>query len=506
MKKKFAVICHSNHHIDKSFILKKNFLNDLEIYQFTNGVLKEVITDQEVALNSSFVAKFDIFIFYTLQTNKTNILLYELIREQEKIVIAFQESNQLEMHNGDVNNLILQADLIIAASNNEKRALIADFHYKERQVKSYGWLFNQKYHDKNTVSDSNSKYIMLILSAPESITASSYETLAFRKELVKEIARLHPKETLSIKPHPLENLCEVKSLIRIFLKEGLKVELLDGEQEFKDAIRSSKIIYTSNRTQSCIDLLGTGKLVIYKLGEDNFMSDHGMKYSQLVKNNTITFINLSSKNCIEAFELKYINRDPNNFEIIENLITQMPKESEDKYLFNLEIMLWKFLYGMLSKLTLLHYIEINELNKGGAILLNPREITEKDFKILSKNLSIKTAFFLIYVREIIKQNISVNNNIQKMLKQNITRWFAQNYLIDALNVYYYLKSQNLEKVVIDHDCLLLILSTIKILKRKSVAIKAFFFIQDMVSNIENVSLRTPCYKFTNFMWSISRKL
>ena len=67
--------------------------------------------------------------------------MYRLIREARKSIVAFQESHQLEMHGGDVNNLILQADIIFAASLAEKNGLVSNFHYNEDQVKTYGWLF-----------------------------------------------------------------------------------------------------------------------------------------------------------------------------------------------------------------------------------------------------------------------------------------------------------------------------------------------------------------------------
>ena len=128
IKKKIAIICHSNHHVKKSLVLKKEFSSEIEIYYFKkNKVLKKIKDNSLTPLSSKFISNFDIFIFYTLQTNKKNFTLYKLIREAKKSIIAFQESHQLEIHQGDVNNLILQADIIFAASLAEKNGLVSNF-------------------------------------------------------------------------------------------------------------------------------------------------------------------------------------------------------------------------------------------------------------------------------------------------------------------------------------------------------------------------------------------
>ena len=104
MKKKIAIICHSNHHVKKSLILKKEFSSKIETYLFRNKFLEKIEDSSMITLSREFIVSFDIFIFYTLQTNKQNIAFYKLIREARKSIVAFQESHQLEMHGGDINN------------------------------------------------------------------------------------------------------------------------------------------------------------------------------------------------------------------------------------------------------------------------------------------------------------------------------------------------------------------------------------------------------------------
>ena len=219
MNKKHAVICYSDHHIQKSLLLKKKFLSEIVIFYFQNSVLKKFGHDQPIIINDKLVSNFDSFIFYTLTVNKVNIKLCELVHQQKKQIIAFQESNQLEMHHGDVNNLILSANLIVAASKNERIELIKNYYYQEQQVKSFGWLFNEGLDFRKNLIVDISDDILLILSAPNYITASSYETLSFRKKLIEALISLHPDKRLLIKPHPLEDFAKASSLIQSFKKK-----------------------------------------------------------------------------------------------------------------------------------------------------------------------------------------------------------------------------------------------------------------------------------------------
>ena len=77
MKKRIAIICHSNHHAKKSLVLKKEFSSEIEIYFFKNKFLEKIDDDSLTTLSREFILNFDIFIFYTLQANKQNIALYK---------------------------------------------------------------------------------------------------------------------------------------------------------------------------------------------------------------------------------------------------------------------------------------------------------------------------------------------------------------------------------------------------------------------------------------------
>ena len=506
MNKKIASICYSEHHVQKSLLLRRKFKTEVKIYVIKNNSLINFDTDYPVIINSKFSSNFDTFIFFTLQPNKINILLYELIRREEKKIIAFQESNQLEMHDGDVNNLILNADLIIAASHNEKIELIKHYYHEKHQIKSFGWLFNEDLNIRNDDHINSLEYILLILSAPNYITASSYETLSFRKKLIYAITFLHPNKKILIRPHPLEDLTKINALIKSFAEKNFKVELLEKHKDFFNAINSSQNIYMSNRTQSCIDMIDTEKLILYKLGSDNFITEHGLNYANVFQKNEINFIDLSSKECIYSFNKKYINNDQETFQHIESTINNISTNINRISLFNYEIQLWRYLYRMISKKSLRNFLKENELNNEVKIIDRPEIITEQNFKALEKNFSIRSSFFLIYVRGILQKNILMNENIETILSQNITRWFSQYHAIDSVNLYYYLKVQNKEKKIIEKNTLELIINTIKIYKEKSIGLKIFLYIQDRISMMTGSNTKMNFFWSLNFMWDILRRI
>ena len=106
----------------------------------------------------------------------------------KKIIIAIQETHQLSMHLGVVNNLIFSVDIIFAASDLEKKTL--DQLQPNAKIYSIGWLFQDGY--KEFISalyrPSNlkdiTKHALIIFSAPTNITTSSKESFEVRKNIL----------------------------------------------------------------------------------------------------------------------------------------------------------------------------------------------------------------------------------------------------------------------------------------------------------------------------------
>jgi len=505
MKKKIAIICHSNHHVKKSLVLKKEFSSEIEIYYFKNNFLEKIKDHSFIPLSNKFISNFDIFIFYALHTNKENIALYKLIREAKKSIAAFQESHQLEMHGGDVNNLILQADIIFAASVAEKNGLVSNFCYNEEQVKTYGWLFSDNkggiaLHGTQPQNDT-----LLILSAPESITASSYETLSSRRELIASILELNPEKRLHIKPHPLEDISKLEFIIKIFRNKKHKITLIRSQKYFDDALISSNIIYVSNRTQSFIDLIETRKLVIYVLGPDNFITSHAKEFNLEFKKNSINFIEFISEESISSFQSQYINQDIRNFLNVEKLILELTSSKSIEQVHNLERILWQYIHRLLNRKSMLSLLAENSWHNIINIVECPDKVTQNELDIVSTNLSIKTSVFLIYLREIIASDELINDNITKIIKKNVTRWFAQYYSLDAIHLFFFLKNKHLEDQALEQSSKSLILNSIQILQNKSLILNLFIVLNGRITLLRNAKIKSKIFQLLNLAWGILKR-
>ena len=505
IKKKIAIICHSDHHVKKSLVLKKEFSSEIEIYYLKNKFLEKIEDSSLTPIASKFISSFDIFIFYTLQTNQNNIALYGLIRNAQKIIVAFQESHQLEMHEGDINNLILQADIIFAASLAEKNWLVSNFHYNEDQVKTYGWLFSGDKVTNELPVNKNQNDALLILSAPESITASSYETLSSRGELIASILALNPEKKLYIKPHPLEDISKLESIIKIFKNKKHKITLIQSQRCFDNTVLSSSVIYASNRTQSCIDLIGTRKLVIYVLGPDNFITSHAKQFNLQFQKNAINFIEFVSEESITSFQSLYINQDITNFLNAERSILELASFNGIKLEHNLESILWQYIHGLLNKKSLLNLLAENSEHNIIKIVECPDKVTQNELDTVNINLSIKTSIFLMYLREIIANDILINDNIIKIIKKNVTRWFAQYYSLDAVHLFFFLKNKQLEEQALEERSISLILNSMQILQKKSLIFNLFIVLNGRIALLKNVRIKSQIFQLLNLAWGILKK-
>lgn len=505
MIRKIAIICHSDHHIKKSLELQKKFSSQTQIFYLRNKFLEAVEDKSVKPISSKFISSFDIFIFFTLQTNKNNISLYGLIRKHKKVIVAFQESHQLGMHGGDVNNLILQADLIFAASLTEKDELVSNFHYKEDQIKTYGWLFSDDESENELHRNKHINDVLLILSAPESITASSYESSSSRNKVIDAVLKLNPEKKLYIKPHPLEDISKLESIIKIHRSKKNRITLIRSQKSFYDAVLSSNVIYSSNRTQSCIDLIGTRKLVIYALGPDNFITSHAKEFNLEFEANSISFIEFFSDESIISFQSKYINQDINNFCNAENSILELSNSNDIKLECSLENILWQYIHGMVSKKSLLNFLAENSLNNVIQIIECPDKTTQNELDSVNANLSIKTSIFLIYLRKLMTRNIPINDNTIHIIKKNVTRWFAQYYSLDAIHLFFFLKNISLEEKALEKSSISLILNSTLILQRKSIILNLFILLSDRISLLKNTQLKLQIAKLLNLGWNILKK-
>ena len=507
MKKKLGVICQSKHHLEKLNILRKHLSFQLDHCVIKNNKLYLKKAGQLSVINKE-IPNYDAFIFFSLHASKTNLIPYKAIKASKKAIIAFQESHQLTMHQGDINNLILSADLKIAASPLEREKMLSVSSSKAQRIISFGWLFNPIRADstekelgqhRSMLSDA----ILIILSAPTSITASSFESEDVRKNLIESIAKQHPNHQLIIKAHPLEDKLLLKKIIKKLDVENNRINILTNEDDFKHTISLSKKIFISNRTQSFIDLIDTKKTVLYLLGSPNFITEHAVEFEDIRNIFGVNFINFKDNKCIESFKEKYINQDEMVFKEIEREINSI--QASQKLTKNVEeIALWEFIFHYLNKKELNEKISFDNKEFILRILYKPQTIKMHDFQFLNPDLSKKIAYFLIYAREIMNTQELKEKLYEEIFQKFLTRWFIQYYPLDALNIYYFSKNQN-PNIVLSEEVLHMIKNTEKTLTNKSYIFQLFLFLNHHVTNMSNELLRKKNFGMLQIVWNFSKR-
>ncbi len=440
--KKIAVFCTNLHHEEKSLLLKKNFTNVINIFNKEFDLLGDVNIQKNMNI-SEVIDNHEAFIFFTLLPNIWTLRLVEKIKASKKTIIAFQESHQLSMHDNEVNNLIFRPDLIIAASNQEKERLELIWHDKNLKIASFGWIFNTSKLDSPKALQSNlrnlTNSILLILSAPKNLTFSSYETMSIRKKLVYSILKNYPNHDLKIKLHPNEKVSEFYALLDSLDLNDRKVTIIESKDDYFETIENAKLIFVSNRTQALFDVINSGKVHLYLIGKENFISKYALALSNAVNNNGLRFIKLINQESIKKFNEEFINQNTANISEIETLISNQNFSNE--YDHGLEIKLWKI---VLKRITLKKFLSANIA----------KELLQKETKGLNvqyplsdyfskENLSIRTALFIIITRVGFQNNLWKEKNFIHIIENNLNNWFIQYFVYDAIYIFYQCKVHNM---------------------------------------------------------------
>ena len=340
MNERLIIFCTNEHHLKKSEILIKKFNANVDSFIISKKKFLNIKNGKKKSA-SSIINSADIFIFFTLHADDIIFNLYKQIRLQEKKVIVFQETHQISMHGGVVNNIILSPDLIIAASKTERELLLKEVNPKLTKVISFGWIFVEKDKDlesKKKLSGISNKLNLLILSAPQSITFSSHENDQVRHNVINSIQDMHPNEEIKLLPHPNEKINKLKKFLENSMFKKESVSIIKDRNNLSKIIDDARYIYVSNRTQACIDYLPTYKIKMYVIGGDNFIAKDARLYCKRSQKIGLDFYDLTSEAFVSNFMTKNLDYKEDAFETIEREIMLLsPKKITN---FRPELFLW----------------------------------------------------------------------------------------------------------------------------------------------------------------------
>ena len=502
MDKKILVICQSQHQLEKGLYIQKVIPSTVDVV-FINQklnlsskvLLENVNSYKSFEPLSSKIDEYDKFIFFSMVPSPQLFALIQNIRRAKKIIIAIQETHQLSMHLGVVNNLIFSVDIIFAASDLEKKTL--DQLQPNAKIYSIGWLFQNGYKEfiSALYQPSNLKEItnhaLIIFSAPTNITTSSKESFRVRKNILHFLNKKYQNLKLIIKLHPLENKSLFKEYARINCIEN--ISFAEENQSLFSLSKNASVIVTSNETQAFIDLIEDDReFILYELGKENFISHYFRSCLDITEINGVKFYSLlKHSNNIAGFKDLYCKSDGEAINYFLEIIQQQTKAGihNDK----MEIAAWNYVYGLSSDFKKIINCESSALASNLKKIFDSQETfdlrkLDKALNSLPKRTAITLIMLKIFVDNDKIQISLLKDFTELMFNPHIIQYFA----IDSIRFEFYLRNKRLAQCIPFESNSLLDVTKASFSK-KSIIMNTVFIIEKSVKDLRSGPIRRFAY-------------
>ena len=502
MDKKILVICQSHHQLEKGLYIQKVIPSTVDVV-FINQklnlsskvLLENVNSYKSFEPLSSKIDEYDKFIFFSMVPSQQLFALIQNIRRAKKIIIAIQETHQLSMHLGVVNNLIFSVDIIFAASDLEKKTL--DQLQPNAKIYSIGWLFQDGYKEfiSALYQPSNLKEItnhaLIIFSAPTNITASSKESFRVRKNILHFLNKKYQNLKLIIKLHPLENKSLFKEYARINCIEN--ISFAEENQSLFSLSKNASVIVTSNETQVFIDLIEDDReFILYELGKENFISQYFRSCLDITEINGVKFYSLlKHSNNIAGFKDLYCKSDGEAINYFLEIIQQQTKAGihNDK----MEIAAWNYVYGLSSDFKKIINCESSALASNLKKIFDSQEMfdlrkLDKALNSLPKRTAITLIMMKLFVDNDKIQTSLLKDFTELMFNPHIIQYFA----IDSIRFEFYLRNKGLAQCIPFESNSLLDVTKASFSK-KSTIMNTIFIIEKSVKDLRSGPIRRFAY-------------
>lgn len=502
MDKKILVICQSHHQLEKSLYIQKVIRSTVDVV-FINpklnlssiAFLENVNSYESFEPLSSKIDEYNKFIFFSMIPSQQLFTLIQNIRRTQKIIIAIQETHQLSMHLGVVNNLIFSADIIFAASDLEKKTL--DQLQPNAKIYSIGWLFQNRYKEFISAlyqpSDlkETTKHALIIFSAPTNITASSKESFWVRKNILHFLNKKYQNLKLIIKLHPLENKSLFKEYARINCNED--ISFAEENQSLFSLSKNASVIVTSNETQAFIDLIEDDReFILYEMGKENFISQYFRSCLDLTEINGVKFYSLlKHSNNIAGFKDLYCKSEEEATDYFLKILQQQNEAGihNDK----MEIAAWNYVYGLSSDFKKIISCESSVLASNLKKIFDSQETfdlrrLDKALNSLPKRTAITLIMLKIFIDDDKIQISLLKDFTELMFNPHIIQYFA----IDSIRFAFYLRNKRLEECIPFESNSLLDVTKASFSK-KSIIMNIVFSIEKSVKDFRSGPIRRFAY-------------
>lgn len=198
-------------------------------------------------------------IFSTTQPRPAPINLLHSALKHGVPTLAIEESNQIALNRGTVNNYLLPVDYVLTASKYEQREII-EAGWPRLRVEATGWPFYAgkvgktepnllRTMKKRFALDPNRPVATLTLTG---LNDAGESPTVRRRQLTLAAQGLPPEYQLVVKPHPIENL----EILMPFLTEcAPHAKAIEGLEPIHEVLEATDVLLNRGVSQVCIEAL-----------------------------------------------------------------------------------------------------------------------------------------------------------------------------------------------------------------------------------------------------------
>ena len=195
-------------------------------------------------------------VFSTIQPRRAPVALLKWVMQHGLTSIAIEESNQIALNDGVVNNYLLPINHLLVASPHEREGFIAAGVAADR-VDVTGWPFLERAADPTKAEartalglDPDRPLAALTLTG---FNDPSGETPAVRHRLLSLASQGLPQEfQLAIKPHPIEKMATLMPFVE---KSAPQAAVIDGSVPIGDLLAATDVLLNRGVSQVAIEAL-----------------------------------------------------------------------------------------------------------------------------------------------------------------------------------------------------------------------------------------------------------
>jgi len=192
-------------------------------------------------------------IFSTVQARPTPINLLRATLERGIPMIAIEESNQIALNNGTINNYLLPVDRLLVASVSERTGMI-EAGLPEQRVEVTGWPFYTGQVGKTLPNRARAKKEQFGLDKDRPVATLTLTALhdagespqVRRRQLTLAAQGLPPEYQLVVKPHPIEKRQVLMPFIRQYAP---RAKVVEGSVPIDEVLEATDVLLNRGASQ-----------------------------------------------------------------------------------------------------------------------------------------------------------------------------------------------------------------------------------------------------------------